>query len=263
MAGIHRTYYGGEKPLVIQAGAYRNGLWVLDIDGNDQFDGSVTPPSGTAYYGGLPGDIPVLGDWTGDGHRKLGIYRHGLWLLDWDGDGKFTAADRTCNFGGLDGDIPVAGDWTGDGVTKIGVYRKGLWLLDINGDGKFESGPDKLLAFGGLPQDIPVVGDWTGKRRSQIGIYRNGVWLLDANGDGRFDNTSANPDLAIPFGGLPTDVPVAGDWNGYGKAKPGIVRDGSQWFLDRDGSHAFPGSASLRFGSKDFVPLVGPWAPFD
>jgi hypothetical protein len=184
-------------------------------------------------------------------------------LLDWDGDGKFTAADRTCNFGGLDGDIPVAGDWTGDGVTKIGVYRKGLWLLDINGDGKFESGPDKLLAFGGLPQDIPVVGDWTGKRRSQIGIYRNGVWLLDANGDGRFDNTSANPDLAIPFGGLPTDVPVAGDWNGDGKAKPGIVRDGSQWFLDRDGSHAFPGSASLRFGSNDFVPLVGPWAPFD
>ena len=260
LAAIHRTYYSGGGPVPFRAGAYRYGQWILDIDGNHRFDESVTPVRGTSYFGGLPGDIPVLGDWNGDGRRKLGVYRHGLWLVDWDGDSQFTAADRTYNFGGEAGDIPVTGDWTGNGRTKIGIYRRGLWLLDLNDDGKFESGVDRFLPYGGLPQDIPVVGDWNGKGESEIGIYRNGVWFLDADGNGHFGDTS---DLAIPFGGLPGDVPVVGDWNGDRRAKPGIVRDGSQWFLDRDGGHKFPERPNFSFGAKDYLPVVGPWAPMD
>lgn len=262
LAAIHRTYYTDSDPARFRAGAYKDGLWVLDIDGLHQFDGSVIPARGTFWFGGLSVDIPVLGDWNGDGRRKLGIYRNGVWLLDWDGDGQFTAADRSYNYGGLEGDIPVVGDWTGDGRTKVGVYRKGFWLLDLNGDGKFEGGVDTFMAYGGLPQDIPVVGNWNGGRKSKIGVYRDGLWILDSNGNGRVDD-SASGDQAFAFGGLPGDVPVVGDWNGDGKAKVGVVRDGSQWLLDRDGRHLFPAQPDFSFGAKDYIPLAGPWGPMD
>jgi hypothetical protein len=206
----------------------------------------------------------VVGDWNGDGRRKVGIYRQGVWLLDWDGDGELTSADRKFNFGGLPGDLPVVGDWTGDGRDKIGVYRGGAWILDVNGNGIFEPALDRVLNFGGVPDDIPLVGHWNGKgRRDQIGIYRKGLWLLDSNGNGQFDDwDSRTPDALIHFGGLPGDVPVVGDWNGDGKAKLGLVREGSEWVLDLTGDHRVrSGHANFSFGSKEYIPLVGPWAP--
>ena len=255
--------YGGNRKLS-RAGLYKNGLWILDIDGSHQFDDANPGGRASITFGGLPGDLPVVGDWNGDGRRKVGIYRHGLWMLDWDGDGIFTSADRTFSFGGSAGDLPVVGDWTGDGRAKIGVYRGGAWILDLNGNGTFEEGLDSVLHFGGVPNDVPVVGHWSGNgRKSQIGIYRKGLWLLDSNGNGQFDYTdSRDPDTVIHFGGLPGDVPVVGDWNGDGKPKLGVVRDGSGWLLDLTGDHQLrPGHVDFSFGSKDYIPLAGPWAP--
>ena len=265
LATIHRVYYyGGGKREVSRAGLYKDGLWILDIDGSHQFDVAAPGRHASVVFGGLPGDVPVVGDWNGDGRRKVGIYRHGLWMLDWDGDGEFTSADRKCNFGGLPGDLPVVGDWTGDGHDKIGVYRGGAWILDLNGNGIFEPALDRVLNFGGIAGDMPLVGHWNGKgRRDQIGIYRKGLWLLDSNGNGQFDDwDSRDPDALIHFGGLPGDVPVVGDWNGDGKAKLGLVRAGSEWLLDLTGDHQLhPGHANFSFGSKDYIPLAGPWAP--
>jgi hypothetical protein len=48
---------------------------------------------------GAPTDIPVVGDWTGTGTAKLGVYRQGQWYLDkngngvWDGCGVDTCID--------------------------------------------------------------------------------------------------------------------------------------------------------------------------
>jgi hypothetical protein len=263
-ASIHRVYhYGGNRELS-RAGLYRNGLWILDIDGSHQLDLAAPGNRASLLFGGLPGDLPVVGDWNGDGRRKIGIYRHGLWILDWDGDGTFTSADRTFSFGGLAGDVPVVGDWTGDGRAKVGVYRGGAWILDLKGNGTFEPGVASYLHFGGIPDDIPVVGHWRGnERRDQIGIYRKGLWLLDSNGNGQFDDTDSRvPDTLVQFDGLPGDVPVVGDWNGDGKPILGLVRNGSAWLLDLTGDHRLsPGHVDFSFGSKDYVPLVGPWAP--
>jgi hypothetical protein len=259
LASIHPVYNFGDQRGLGRAGLYKNGLWILDIDGSHQFDAADPGSRASVAFGGLPGDLPVLGDWNGDGRRKVGIYRHGVWMLDWDGDGRFTSADRVFIFGGLPGDLPVVGDWTGDGHAKIGVYRSGAWILDLNGNGIFEPGLDSVLYFGGLPIDIPVVGHWAGSgRRDEIGIYRQGTWLLDSNGNGQFEDS----DTIIHFGGLPGDVPVVGDWTGDGKPRLGLVRGGSAWFLDLTGDHQLrPGPANFSFGSKDYIPLVGPWAP--
>ena len=120
---------------------------------------------------GSSGDVAVAGDWNGDGVTNIGIFHHGTWFLDMDGDGKWSKGDVRAQFG-QPGDIPVVGDWTGDGVKKIGVYRKGVWYLDTNNNHVLDA-QDKVLRLGG-PDDLPVVGDWNGDGVDKIGIYRTG-----------------------------------------------------------------------------------------
>ena len=67
----------------------------MDLNGNGLWDGcELGEPDGCwGPFGGEETDIPVAGDWTGDGFAKIGIYRQGSWYLDlngntlWDGCG--------------------------------------------------------------------------------------------------------------------------------------------------------------------------------
>ncbi len=252
-----------------RVGIFRSGFyWLEDVDGNQQ---SNQPPDQAFAFGGVPGDIPITGDWNGDGRTKVGVYRpsNGLFILDTNGDQHFDAGDAVYNLGvGIDPtDKPVVGDWNGDGRTKAGLFRQGFfWILDYNGNGVFEQGIDKTYTFGGVAGDVPVVGDWTGTRTSKIGLVRQGFfWILDANGNGKFDGTGMGQDLTFPFGGVAGDVPVVGDWNGDGTSKVGVFRQRFFWVLDANGNHQFDGTGSgqdLAFafgGISGDVPVVGKW----
>ena len=256
---------------VAKVGIFRDGFyWLLDVDGNRQWD---DPPDQAFAYGGIAGDIPITGDWTGDGHTKAGIYRakNGDFILDTNGDEVFDAGDAVYKFlqnegGPLPTDVPVVGDWNGSGTTKIGIVRDGfLWLLDLNGDGIYEPGTDLEYVFGGAPGDIPVVGDWTGTGTTKIGVLRDGfLWLLDANGNGTWDG-AAGGDYAFAFGGVPGDVPVVGDWTGDGVTKVGMFRLGFFWVLDSDDpevTNATGVAPLMAFpfgGIAGDVPIVGKW----
>jgi serine-aspartate repeat-containing protein C/D/E len=161
-------------------------------------------------FGGEPGDVPVVGDWNGDGRDKIGIFRQGfLWLLDVNGDGEFTEGkDPAFPFGGVPGDQPVVGHWNGKKISQVGIYRQGEWLLDQDGDRKLTPA-DPIYHFGGLPNDVAAPGDWIGDGRSRLGIYRQGLWILDENGNGKFD---AGSDRIFSFGGLAGDRPIAAKW---------------------------------------------------
>ena len=79
---------------------------------------------------GQAGDLPIAGDWTGDGARKFGLYRPstGLFLLDKNNNGAFdSGVDAALTFAPATGDVPVVGDWTGSGVERVGVFRAGVW----------------------------------------------------------------------------------------------------------------------------------------
>ena len=253
-----------------KAGIFRSGFyWLLDANGDQQF----TSPSDPAFsFGGMPGDIPVTGDWTGDGHVKVGIYRSssGLFILDSNGNGQFDAGDAVYDLGvGTQaGDIPVVGDWNGDGRTKVGLFRQGFfWILDYNGNGVFEQDLDKTYAFGGVDGDVPVVGDWSATGTSKIGLFRQGFfWILDFNGNGTVDNVNqAGGDKAFAYGGLAGDVPMVGDWNGNGRSKVGVFRSGYFWVLDANGNFQFDGTdpgQDLAFpfgGLAGDVPVTGNW----
>ena len=96
-------------PAVIpnSLGVFREGEWFWDNNGNGIWDGCGV--DGCLQSFGMPGDIPVSGDWAGTGTRKIGVYRQGHWYLDkngngvWDGCGVDTC---TASFGGGAGDIP-------------------------------------------------------------------------------------------------------------------------------------------------------------
>ena len=88
-------------------GVFRKGyMWYLDSNGDGKWG------SGDTTYGfGLSGDVPVTGDWNGDGKTEISVFRKGyMWYLDSNGDGKWGSGDTTYGFG-LSGDKPMVGMW--------------------------------------------------------------------------------------------------------------------------------------------------------
>ena len=131
---------------------------MFSLDSNGNF---VWELSDTSVNWGLPNDVPVLGDWNGNGTTKIGIFRptSGIWSLDSNGNYIWEVSDKSSSWG-LANDQPVIGDWNGDGKDDIGIFRpsNGIWSLDSNGNFAWE-GSDMSL-FWGLPNDKTGVGKY-------------------------------------------------------------------------------------------------------
>jgi hypothetical protein len=206
---------------------------------------------GVSLFGNAT-DIPIVGDWTGTGEKRIGVFRNGTWYLDTNGDGYLDAGDQTVAFGQA-GDIPVVGDWTGTGRIALGLYRQGSFILDLSGHltGIPTGQLDATFSFG-LATDIPVAADWNGSGTAKVGVFRNGSWLIDYSGTRAIGRTYTY--------GQAGDLPVIGDWDSSGKPnKIGVYRSGI-WILDYDGDNALtvPGlnELLLAFGAQGFLPIV-------
>jgi len=237
-------------PSFIAAAAAAPGF-VIDTWHNTGYNGPNVTLTVDSF--GLAGDIPVAGDWTGSGVKRIGVFRSGTWLLDINGDGVLDAGDKTVSFGQA-GDLPLVGDWTGTGTLKLGLFRQGTFILDLSGhlSGVPTGISDASYAFG-LPGDIPVVSDWNRSGTAKIGVFRNGYWLVDYNGDGIFNSSDQTYNM-----GQAGDIPVIGDWNGSGLPLIGVYRNGI-WILDYAGVNGIaPLSFDLvfAFGSSGYTPLV-------
>ncbi|HWF08773.1 MAG TPA: SBBP repeat-containing protein [Bryobacteraceae bacterium] len=214
----------------------------------------VASYTASAAYGTAT-DIPVAGDWTGSGVKRIGIFRNGTWILDTNGNGVLDAADKTVAFGQA-GDVPIVGDWRGTGRIALGLFRNGTFILDLSGhlSGTPTGLQDATFAFG-QGGDVPVAGDWNGSGPAKVGIFRNGLWLLDYNGDHVYNGS----DRAYTYGQA-GDIPVVGDWDSSGiPNKLGVYRAGV-WVLDYDGDGvwATPGltEMTIGFGFAGYSPLV-------
>jgi hypothetical protein len=93
-------------------------------------------------------------------------------------------------------------------------------------------------------------GNWWGQYPypllGTIGVYRSGQWILDYGMDGIVDRRF--------YYGLPTDMPVEGDFNNDGTTDIGVYRSG-QWILD----YGTDGTVDRRFyyGLPTDMPVVG------
>ena len=250
-------------------GIYRAiGYWALDSNRTFSYD----PPADMQYSfsAGGSNDVPIVGDWNGDGRVKLGIYHNGFWLLDMNGNGVWDGAgvDRFIALGGNPGEIPVVGDWNGDGRTKVGFYYQGFWALDYNGNGQWDgpNGGDRFIALGGNAGEQPVVGDWNGDGRVKVGYFipSSGVWALDYNGNGQWDggDPAHGGDAYYVFGGGTGAKAVVGDWTAIHKTNIGTFNAGF-WLLDLNGNGQWDGTSTDELialgGNSGDVPVVGDW----
>jgi hypothetical protein len=67
---------------------------------------------------GNAGDVPLTGDWNGDGSTEVGLYRPGTHEFFYRSAGGAVVASFSW---GNAGDVPLTGDWNGDGSTEVGL----------------------------------------------------------------------------------------------------------------------------------------------
>jgi hypothetical protein len=205
-------------------------------------NGPGDPSDQLAAFGyGFDSDVPVVGDWNGDGVETVGVVRGSSWHLTDVNAG--AAPTRTFVYGNP-GDVPVVGDWNGDGIDTVGVVRGVSWYLNDQLDG---SAPEHSFVYGN-PGDVPVVGDWNGDGIDTVGVFRRGYWYLNDQNDG------SGHEYAFAYGNA-DDVPVVGDWNGDGIDTVGVFRDG-QWFLNDENDGSAPEHVFL-FGAPGDRPVRG------
>ncbi len=198
-----------------------------------------------AFAYGLPGDIPITGDWDGDGVDTIGVFRPAQARFFLKNSNAPGFADIAFSYGAA-GDIPIVGDWTGKGFDSVGVFRNGIFFLRDSNAAGFA---DRAISFGQVT-DLPVVGDWNGDGKTSIGVFRDGTVLL------RNNNTAGLPDLSFTFGQA-GDRPVAGDWTGKGFDSVGVFRNG-QFLLRNSNTSGMP-DLMIPFGSASDRPVVGNW----
>ena len=208
----------------------------LFVDGLFILSGANHSGDTVRFHYGRPDDVPVVGDWTGDGIDTVGVVRRGRhWHLRFSNTGG--VADRSFTYGGwLGRDRPVVGDWIGKGYDLPGIVRGSTWHLRnalAGGDA------DITFTYGRVGRgDHPVMADWNGNGVDTAGIVRDGRWhVKNTHSGGSADWTF--------FYGRADDVPVVGSWDGRRRDTPGVVR-GTTWLL-KNSLSAGPADIVLEF----------------
>jgi hypothetical protein len=134
----------------------------------------VRPSSGASSWSvtfGEADDIPVPGDYDGDGSTDVATYRpsSGTWFI-LTSSSYFT---EYCYRGWgvqAQGDTPVPGDYDGDGKTDCAVYRpaNGTWFVL-----KSSSNDTGWMWDGwGSATDTLVPADYDGDGKTDLAVYR-------------------------------------------------------------------------------------------
>lgn len=206
---------------------------------------------------GEPGQLPVVGDWTGRGIDAIGIF-HPKTATFWLKDHNDSAAqpDHAFVFG-RPGDLPVAGDWTGQGRDGIGVYRPSTGTFYLRETASAGAPDYTLTVHGAAPTDLPVAGDWTGSGSSSVGLYR------PTDSTFHLYNAVCNCAPVLKYNtlfGFVNDVPFAGRWTNQKVAGLGIFRPKVGSILLK---YVPLGSATsdlrLTLGQDGDVPVAGHW----
>jgi hypothetical protein len=190
---------------------------------------------------GIPTDLPVRGDFDGDGKSDIAVWRPaiGEWYIIQSGTGNTVTQQW-----GEAGDIPVPGDYDGDGKTDIAVYRpsNGYWYIIQSSNGAIVS------QQWGAPNDVPVVGDFDGDGKSDIAVWRPSVgeWYI---------LQSSNRAVLTKQWGAANDVPVVGDFDGDGKSDIAVWRPSvGEWYIEQSSNGAV---ITKQWGAPNDVPVVG------
>jgi len=165
---------------------------------------------------GIREDIPVPGDYDGDGRVDTAVWRplEGNWYL------LPSLNPPSLQPWGTSEDKPVPGDYNGDGQMDLAVWQpsQGIWSIRNSSGG---TTMEKL----GEPLDIPVPGDYDGDGKMDIAIFSpsSGEWSV---------NPSSGGALRGQPWGQNGDRPVPGDYDGDGRTDLAIWRpEEGNWYI--------------------------------
>ncbi len=124
----HVFELGGDQDIAIAGdfngdgiasiGVFRDGRWMLDIDG----DGQLNAQRDRIFDLGQPGDLPLVGDFDGDGVDEVALLRGRQVLVDSNRDGRIDVNDQVFHLDDATGEV-VVGDLDGDGRDQPVVIR--------------------------------------------------------------------------------------------------------------------------------------------
>ncbi len=212
-------------------------------------------PASAAFGFGRAGDVPLVGDWDGDGSDDAVLFRAGA--FHFRRGLRAGETDRVVAFGPRHAQ-PVLGDWDGSGDATVGVWDgRRFQLLDVNRSPGLLSGLPPAL--GGIrtvtpavPRDFPVgravplSGDWDGDGVDTLGLAADGDVVL-------FGDAAAQQVATRLRLGRAGDRIVVADEEQDGVDEVGLVRDGVLYLAPTGHPGAVRAVHRLTSGAIPFV----------
>lgn len=215
------------------------GIWYVENSSNNTV-------SATGW--GDPGDIPVPGDYDGDGKANLTVWRQGAFLVRTpNGVGSFPI------YLGGSGDLPVPADYDGDGKTDAAIWRASdeTWYINASSTGTL------IKRNFGVRFDYLVPADYDGDGEADVAVWRiqpdnKGIFYVD------FSSTAGTSDIVKELGNR-GDIPVPGDYDGDGKNDLVVYRPSTgRWQINRSSN---PAITTEFFWGTDGDVVPGKYAP--
>jgi hypothetical protein len=199
-------------------------------------------------------DLPIVGDWDGNGTFTIGVFRPGNNNTFYLSNNNATGLVDVITTLGAPGDLPIVGDWDGNGTTTIGVFRPGIngnsntfYLKNTNIGGTVD-----IISSLGAPGDLPIAGDWDGDGDMTIGVYRPSTSTFYLSDGSTIDT--------VPFG-APGDLAIVGDWDGNGTWTIGLYRQVISTFYLRNINATGNPDLTISYGDGSLgdKPVAGDW----
>ncbi|BDX05671.1 hypothetical protein MACH26_11920 [Planctobacterium marinum] len=226
-------------------------------------------PSGTEQewyfeFGEHSTDIPVTGDFDGDGLNDLALRvpDEQRWQVLNSSESNFNSEQldgvQRVGLGQRTHDYPVAADYDGDGITDFAVVRssKGIWIIRQSSTSDIVEVKTNFKVG-----DIPVLGDFDGDGLADA-AYRNPDerrWYIYPSGKTKNGIIAPEQVQSIRFGLAEDDIPVTADYDGDGATDLAVWRPSAGVWIIRN-SQSLEISENWFEGLSDALPFA---ADFD
>ena len=193
----------GRTDLIVWRPSTGTWFWLTSANGYDYASQGSTDWGNSDF-----GDVPLLGDFDGDGKADLTVWRasDGTWFWLSSSAAYSYASQSSKRWGDSTlGDRPHLGDIDGDGRSDLTIWRAstGTWFWLTSSSG-FDYATQGSAIWGSHTDgDVPMLGELDGDGRAELIVWRpdSGVWFW-------LNSSSAYTSQAQVAWGASGDIPM-------------------------------------------------------